>query len=81
VVAFYYIHPKAHKVSQPLCDSLEEMILLRVQGIRYTHNGGGHCQVSKPLCDSLEEMILLRVQGKRYTHNGGGHCLRESHSG
>jgi hypothetical protein len=22
VVGFYYIHPKAHKVGQPLCDSL-----------------------------------------------------------
>ena len=23
VVGFYYIHPKAHKKGQPLCDSLE----------------------------------------------------------
>ena len=37
VVGFYYIHPKAHKVGQPLCDSLGHCLMAMppaVMGIR-----------------------------------------------
>ena len=34
VVGFYYIHPRAHKLGQSLCDSLVVEILLRIHASR-----------------------------------------------